>query len=518
PHWPQCTSSFRAPEESHSWFSYKHGSFGFINPAAGFTTSISKRAPLSLNGGFQKANGQYDFNAYDGSGKTGRKNGDIKQWRVEADLPVLFADSSTLKTKLYYYQSERGLPGSVLLYNESANERLYNTHLFAQLNWQKNISQRWHLLFGAKSMLDRQKYLDPDFLNNEGFLENDFYQTENYFTAALRYDISPNFRASIAGDYFVNKLKRHDIFDAQFEEPVRRNFLNSISLTYTHKHFNAETNVLYSKIRNTTSGNKPPEEFDKFTPAFSFSVQPASKIPLRIRALYKHIFRAPSLDDMYFTFVGNSELKPEYSTQFGTGLTWQSFHPNKIFSRLLFTADGYIIHVKDKILALPRNNLFQWSMMNIGKAETRSLDLAMETDVQAKKNLIFRTNFTYSYQSARDVTSPSSPAYKNQLAYIPQHSGSARISSEIKHFTVSWNLLFSSHRYRTGDRVNENLVEGYALHDLNLKYAFPSRSGWTYNISAELNNLFNRRYEVVKYFPMPGFNWRISLMIYHKKN
>jgi outer membrane receptor protein involved in Fe transport len=156
-------------------------------------------------------------------------------------------------------------------------------------------------------------------------------------------------------------------------------------------------------------------------------------------------------------------------------------------------------------------------MMNIGKAETKSIDLALEADLRARENLLIRTNLTYSYQDVRDVTSPASAVYKNQLAYIPRHSGSARLSAEIRNIAVSWNTLFSSHRYRSGEQVNDNLVEGYVLHDVNLHYAISSHNRWNYNISIELNNLFNKQYEVVKYFPMPGFNWRIALIVDHKK-
>ncbi|RYG51815.1 MAG: TonB-dependent receptor, partial [Chitinophagaceae bacterium] len=128
------TSSRAEIKETQSWFSYKQGSFGFINPSAGMITPISSKVSLAVNGGYQKANGRYKFANYGGNGKSERKNGDIEQWRIEVDVPVLLADSSSLKAKLYYYQSQRGLPGSVVLYNESANERLDNTHLFAQLN------------------------------------------------------------------------------------------------------------------------------------------------------------------------------------------------------------------------------------------------------------------------------------------------------------------------------------------------------------------------------------------------
>lgn len=43
----------------------------------------------------------------------------------EANLFHTFHDESTLDVKAYYFYSERGLPGAVILYNPKAEERLW---------------------------------------------------------------------------------------------------------------------------------------------------------------------------------------------------------------------------------------------------------------------------------------------------------------------------------------------------------------------------------------------------------
>lgn len=497
--------------------SYTHGSFGYVSPSINFASPLSKRASFRLNGNYQKAHGRYMFDNYASPGKSERINTDVEQWKVEMDIPVLLPDSSTFNAKAYFYQSGRGLPGSVLLFNESANDRLFNLHMFGQVSWKKAIAERWMFTAGAKTLFDRQKYVDPDFLNNEGYLENDFYQKENYFTAGIGYQPGSKFRTSISTDYYVNKLQRRDPFDARFADPSRRNFLNNLSLTYSHKRYEFSTNALHTSIKQSAKIGEAAHDFQKIVPAVSFAIQPARDIPFRVRAFYKEIFRAPSLDDLYYTFVGNIGLTPESSRQYNLGLTWHSHHPNKFFRQILMTADHYFIMVKDKILALPRNNLFQWSMMNVGRAKTRSLDMTIAADFNLRESLNFHTNFSYSYQQARDVTNPGSPGFKLQLPYVPVHSGSARLRAERKNIAVSWNLLFSSERYRPGDQVAGNLLQAYMIHDLHLLFSPASSTEWNYQLSMELNNLFDKQYEVVKYFPMPAFNWRISLIVNHKK-
>ncbi|MGZ5254184.1 MAG: TonB-dependent receptor plug domain-containing protein, partial [Flavitalea sp.] len=513
-----ATSSSRNLQENLNRLSYKQGSFGLINPSGNFSRVLSRHASIALNASYQKAHGRYNFDQYGQPGKSKRLNSDVEQVRIELDLPVTLRDSSSLKTKLYFYNSQRGLPGSILLFNESANERLDNTHLFGQLTWRKDLAKKIRVLLGAKTLFDRQKYVDPDFLNNEGFLENDFYQWEHYLSAAVGYRISGNLRASFSSDYFVNVLRRKDPFSEGFADPVRKNILNNLSLTFTNNRLEASANVLHTTLLQEVSNGEAGSDLRRLAPAFSLSFQPLKTFPLRLRTFYKEVFRAPTLDDMYYTFVGNTSLKPENSSQYNIGLTWHSRNMSGFFRQLVFTADHYYIRVSNKIVALPRNNLFQWSMMNIGKVQTRSFDLSFESDMHLRKQIQLKANFTYSLQDVYDVSDPSSPSYKRQVAYIPRHSGSARLMASKGKYTISWNTLFSSDRYRVGEQISENLVAGYHTHDVHLQYSLATAPRWSYKLIVELNNLLGEQYDIVKYFPMPGFNWRVGLIVDHKKN
>ena len=53
---------------------------------------------------------------------------------------ILFHDESTLDVKAYYFYSERGLPGAVILYNPKAEERLWDENFFTQARYKKTFS------------------------------------------------------------------------------------------------------------------------------------------------------------------------------------------------------------------------------------------------------------------------------------------------------------------------------------------------------------------------------------------
>ena len=59
------------------------------------------------------------------------------------------------------------------------------------------------------------------------------------------------------------------------------------------------------------------------TPTAIASYKPFKNIDFNLRAFYKRIFRMPTLNDLYYTFIGNIKLKPEYTNQYNIGFTYQ---------------------------------------------------------------------------------------------------------------------------------------------------------------------------------------------------
>lgn len=68
---------------------------------------------------------------------------------------------------------------------------------------------------------------------------------------------------------------------------------------------------------------------------------PFNDIDLSLRAFYKRVFRMPTLNDLYYTFIGNKYLKPEYTTQYNVGLAYSKEWPSSHFRRLDASVDAY---------------------------------------------------------------------------------------------------------------------------------------------------------------------------------
>lgn len=499
------------PTGPSACFKIKYGSFGFINPSVSFKNNISKKITQQLFAQYQGANGAYSFKDYEtGTTVNKRNNADIKAYHAEYDLAFYINDSNSVKLKTYFYHSKRGLPGAVVLYNPFSSQRLNTESFFTQISWRKTFNSRLGFLLSGKYAGDYKFYIDPTYQNSAGKLINEFHQKEYYTTAAFSYKFSPVLLATMASDYFYNTLVRTDPFALQFANPARHNFMENILLQYKSNTLEIAGNILFTSIHEKTQKGPAGKNFQKLTPAVSVSIQPVNELPIRVRASYKQLFRAPTFDDLYYTNIGNTALNPEWVKQFSAGIT-ATVLTGSVLNEVVLTADAYFNKVKDKILAVPRQNLFQWTILNIGKADIKGLDVSALLHWRKAKGLEISSRFSYSYQNTLDVSNPASALYKTQLAYTPRHSGSIHLTVACQMFQIGYNVLLSSYRYRLGEPNSDNLVQGWATQDLSVAYQLPGNKFGSWQLVAELNNMFNQSYEIIKFYPMPGINYRFGI-------
>jgi outer membrane receptor protein involved in Fe transport len=180
------------------------------------------------------------------------------------------------------------------------------------------------------------------------------------------------------------------------------------------------------------------------------------------------------------------------------------------------TADAYLNEVTNKIIAVPRQNLFQWTMSNIGKARIKGLDVTVHGRYRISKDWQLTAGVSYSFQEALDITNPLAYNYKAMLPYTPKHSGSVSLAALYRSFTWSYNIISSAYRYRQGDLLPVNLVQGWADHSTAIRYSLKTKQQGQYVLLAEINNIFNKQYEVIRYYPMPRLNYRVGITAHFK--
>ena len=497
------------------------GSFGLIQPFVAGAITQSPRWRLYGDAGYLRAKNDYPFRDYENANATMRRlNSDIRTFSGEANLVYENDNKSRFLVKSYFYDSERGLPNGIILYNRFSNERLGNKDFFVQSSYRKNMGERMDILLNGKYSYQFFQYTRPPALATDNLYENIFHQYEYYISGAVRRRLSNLFSASYATDFFYTKLNRTDEFINQsgfvFAYPSRNTFLNNIALKAAWQRAELQFSLLHTITENKAENGEHGKNLQRFSPTISGTIQPLFQVPLRIRAFYKNVFRVPAFNDLYYTMIGNTNLRPEIADQFNIGLSYL-LTQSRVLQRASINADFYHNSVKDKIVATPRENLFQWSMQNLGIVKINGVDISAETVFQNVNHFVFSLNGNYTYQRAIDKTDPQSALYNNQIAYTPEHSGSLRMGTGYKNFSVGYSILFSSYRFRIGELLESNYLPAWSVSDINLRYRIRNNKN-IFSAFVEANNIFNKQYDIVMYYPMPGTHFRAGIKIERNSN
>lgn len=501
-------------------FHFTGGSFGYINPVLRIENRIVKRKnsslPLlssSLNINYVQSKGDYPFTIYyggvnDSTSRERRANSDVKNFSAEGNLFFTFNSRSKLNLKLCYYQSERGLPGAVIFYKiHHSKERLKDQNVFAQLHYENRFNAQFAYQTNLKFNYSYQQYLDPEYLNSAGFLDNRYFQRELYFSNTFLYAPHRVVSLSVSNDLIYNNMSMNS---EDFSMPKRYSSLTVLSCLVDTRHVDVRAGLLHTFVVNRVKIGEPAGDVNRLSPALGISVKPLLKENFVIRLFYKNIFRLPSFNDLYYRMVGNIDLKPENTHQTNLGLAYERLFFKKKMG-VSVGADGYYNWVKDKIVAIPNKNLFVWTMLNFGEVEIAGVDVHATFDYKICKFLSINLLGNYSFQYAVDKTDKKSKTYGHQIPYTPLHSGSASFSLLTPYVDVTYTALFCGERYAFRQNTKENLMPMYVDHSLTVAKDFTIRRVVVLGAKIELLNLANKHYEIIRNYPMQGRSFRVGI-------
>lgn len=478
------------------------GLFGTYTPYISLKQRLGSTYSLktALNSTFSK--GDYPFILHNGMQSTREKriNSDVMSYGAEVDFHADWNRHGRFRAKVNYHGSERGLPGSVILYTQKAFERLWDRSVISNVMYERDFGSRWRLHADAGFTYGYNRHIDT----------NPIYQTplesiysQNEYSLAARALFSPTQRWSIAlaEDLYINSLDSN-IPDCPF--PVRHSSATALSVKYADGAVTATASIVGLFLTESVKNGETPKDRFRLSPMAGVSWYICKGFSLR--ASVKEGFRVPTFNDLYYSRVGSRNLRPEIALQSNAGVTFSGTYG---WGTVDITADGYYNSIKDKIVAVP--TMFIWKMRNLGRVEMFGTDLA--ADVYWKTCGWLRTYFSgnYSLQYALDVTDPSAKNYRHQIPYTPRHCGSGSITFETHWLSLTYRMHAAGKRYSLNQNIPANEIEEYADHCMCVSRWFTFRNGCKAYVGAEGLNLAGHNYEIIHYYPMPGRSFRITL-------
>ena len=479
------------PDSTSLSASYGYASFDTHKAAATF----SYKNWLLLDAAFTSSSGKYPFEyhtEYEDTTGT-RRNSDIRMFRIEG-----CAFWKGFQWHTYYFDSQRGLPGGIV-------RRLSDTYTDVGREWDRNFFSQltWREQYGDLSLRAIGKYTNDylhyrsDYPENISVHSNNKYHQQDIYGAATGAYRFGDFGVSVSSDLRWSDLTC-DV--KNFHYVYRLDSKTSVSAFYNHRGLNLTASGLYTRVSDHTKGSAKPLSRCTWNMLASYAIG-----RWQARAFYKSVFRVPTLNDLYYTLVGNRNLKPEYTKQLDMGLTYQ----DNIFNIQL---DGYYNRIEDRIVCLPLKGSYQWTMLNYGYTRCLGIDLSVNAHYKNHSLLL-----TGTFQDDRNRTDPTEDAYNDYIAYSPRWSFTAVYTFMYKGWSASLSHMFVDKRYWTAENAIDDPLTAYNCTDVKVGYKFAPKTWHGHSLTAEVEcqDLFDVRYEMIQRWPMPGrrFGMTIKLTI-----
>jgi outer membrane cobalamin receptor len=415
-----------------------------------------KELGLTLNSGYQSSEGHRDnskFNARDASGK----------------LIYELSPENKLTFQGGFYKDKLGTPGEIT--SPDLDDKQINRKNFFDLVWDIKPWQDKDIEVSTRAY---QNYDRLEFIETPMPLDKTTHTTKaRGINLKFNQEISKLYRMIYGFDWTHNLNDSSQT--AKHRYIVRAGYLeNQLSLWEKLKlNFGARIDD-YSNFGSET------------LPSLGILYQ--LKEDLNINFLIARCFRAPTFNDLYWPRTsyaeGNPALRPEkgISGEFGI---------EKSFGKFLKTGLTYFRSDYDNLIKWQRDSDNIWRPKNINSAIIDGVEQEFKIAVSDFLNI----DLDYTFLRAKDAKT------HKYLTYQPKHKATLEVNYKTPAgFRLGLEGEFVDTRFH--NTANTIYVKRYYL----LGLGFSQKIGNNLNIFCRIDDFLNKRYQVIRNYPMPGFS------------
>lgn len=232
---------------------------------------------------------------------------------------------------------------------------------------------------------------------------------------------------------------------------------------------------------------------------------------LFIRVNYSGDYRVPTFNDLYWPDGGNESLIPEEAERLEGGLTYHGKGEIELKTSLnVFYAD-----LDNGIKWLPGES-GRFEAQNIQHLKSAGIEWTGGAETYAglwKVSLDNSISYNRVYVDEQRFTGDSSKG--NQLPYEPLISWSGNFIISRSGWFAGMDAGFTDDRYTTEEGENGPVAESYLVASLRAGAEF-ELGEFRMSVSGRAANLFDRRYSVIRHYPMPLRNFSLNISINYK--
>lgn len=487
--------------------SVKGGSFGQSDNYLGYHFA-KKKFGFTVHGKYRQAKGDYPFIMKVGDFEYQGVQNNNELQELYSGVSFFYRPNEMKKPIRFMYRNtfvDQGLPGAVILYNNSKGQFLNTQKHNLAADW----THKWGFInvrYYASYQYDEQHYLDSNYFNSVGFLKRDFYQNSGQL--GWRFERQKfgdlfNFYGGIEQQYA--SLKFGGLTETL---PQRHTTHTNLGFRINEKKYNVDMRIGYQLVAESKNEGEVFKLRHLWAPILNFETAERGKSRWKSGFSTSTTVRLPSFNELYYAQVGNPDLEPEKVRQFNLFTGIARDHGSWLFASKVVT---YYNQIENKILAIPTKNLFVWSIQNIDKVNALGIDAGQVIKKRFNTKWNTELQLNYSFQYSVDVTDENSPTYAHQIAYIPYHTANAdwSLSRNKTNFRVSSSFIGG--RYSLNENVSNNYLDPFIVLDASISHGIEVKYNHKINFQFQVKNIIGQNYTYIRSFVMPGRNFLISL-------
>ena len=147
-----------------------------------------------------------------------------------------------------------------------------------------------------------------------------------------------------------------------------------------------------------------------------------------------------------------------------------------------------------------------WTNVNLGKVRSIGVDVTGNVTHRLSQRHLIAFACNYTYQQIVNRTNSESPYYDLQVAYTPEHMGGASIAWENPWLNLTFSATGVSERWANNEHYDGTKIKGYTECGI-AAYKDVKIGKSTLSLRFDVKNLFDKQYEIVRFYPMPGRSW-----------
>ncbi len=451
--------------------------------------------------GIKRVHSKGDFTFNDSLGnEIQRENNDMSSSTVFSEFKFEFGDSSYkshLDLNYRYFTSERGAPGSIEF--PSLTARQWDTY------------QHFQTMLRGKLFNILNSYQINGFWH---WNKSRFEETEGFFAVDARnksgnYGLETHARSVITPHHALTYgigLRNEWMMSNQFSNDHNR----KVYYLFIQNESNFDSKIgkfpLTIEVIPAIRLDKYSDFGSRWSPKIGSGFNFGSEWQTTLKLNAGWSYRTPTFNQLYWPksawSSGNPDLKPESGFDWDLGLNTR--YPK--FFNLGFDIVYFDIRMKDLIQWQTDSQFFSMPV-NVDKARNRGVEI--KSSLQILQDLV-NINTNYTYLDARNQS--DSGLYNKFLVYRSRHSFNSTLKLIWKSLIVGLDYRYVGSRYTDEENNPKFELNPYDLLDFTIRFK-PIYSKLQPTLVFQIKNIFNEQNDIIKNYPVPGREFRLSLEI-----